>query len=291
MAKHRKVSNCRSRRSDGRRGDQTKGMVLVIVMMVATLLLIALTATLPSVYQEGQREREAELIFRGTQYARAVALFHRQFNRYPVSTKELLQTNGMRFLRSEYRDPMDPKGKWRFIHVSAAGVLLDSVNQRLTGNQNNPAGVGGNNSQTLSQTSSMLGGSSSSGFSMSSGLQTNSADTGANSPTESTSQIGPTSSFFGNQGQMGGAYIAGVAATSKHESIQIWHKYRHYNQWEFIGLDMGVFGIQVGMPGGSTGPTGVDQQSTPQSSGFSLGSSTPSSPGTSSPSSFGPSSN
>jgi len=36
-------------------------MVLVIVMMVATLLLIALTAVLPSVYQEGQREREAEL--------------------------------------------------------------------------------------------------------------------------------------------------------------------------------------------------------------------------------------
>ena len=70
-------------------------MVLVIVMMVATLLLIALTAALPSVYQEGQREREAELIFRGTQYGRAVALFHRQFNRYPVSMKELLETNGI----------------------------------------------------------------------------------------------------------------------------------------------------------------------------------------------------
>ena len=106
-------------------------MVLIIVMMVATLLLIALTAALPSVYQEGQREREAELIFRGTQYGRAVALFHKQFNRYPVSTKELLQTNGMRFLRQEYRDPMDPKGKWRFIHVNAAGVLLDSKNQPL----------------------------------------------------------------------------------------------------------------------------------------------------------------
>ncbi len=116
---------------DRQRGRGTDGMVLVIVMMVATLLLIALTAALPSVYQEGQREREAELIFRGTQYARAVALFHQQFNRYPVSVKELLQTNGMRFLRQEYRDPMDPKGKWRFIHVNAAGVLIDSKNQPL----------------------------------------------------------------------------------------------------------------------------------------------------------------
>ena len=123
-------------------------MVLIIVMMVATLLLIALTAALPSVYQEGQREREEELIFRGTQYGKAVALFHKQFNRYPVSTKELLQTNGMRFLRQEYRDPMDPKGKWRFIHVNAAGVLLDSKNQPLGLNQTNPAGLGGSSSST-----------------------------------------------------------------------------------------------------------------------------------------------
>ena len=59
-------------------------MVLIIVMMVAVLLLIAMTAVLPSVYQEGQREREEELIFRGTQYGKAVALFHKQFGRYPT---------------------------------------------------------------------------------------------------------------------------------------------------------------------------------------------------------------
>ena len=111
-------------------------------MMVATLLLIGLTATLPSVYQEGRREQEAELIFRGTQYARAVALFHKQLNRYPTSTKELLQTNGIRFLRQEYRDPLDREGKWRFIHVNAAGVLIDSKNQPLAGNCGNPAGIG-----------------------------------------------------------------------------------------------------------------------------------------------------
>ena len=34
-------------------------------MMLATVLLVSLTAVLPSIYQEGQREREAELIFRG----------------------------------------------------------------------------------------------------------------------------------------------------------------------------------------------------------------------------------
>src|ERR1017187_6547030 len=116
MATHPKLSTCPFRSSPRQPGRAADGVVLLIVMIVATLLLIALTAALPRVYQEGQREREEELIFRGTQYGKAVALFHKQFGRYPVNTKELLQTNGIRFLRQEYRDPMDPKGKWRFIH-------------------------------------------------------------------------------------------------------------------------------------------------------------------------------
>ena len=111
MAKHTKLSICRFRSRERQRRRGSDGIVLIIVMVVATLLLIALTAALPSVYQEGQREREEELIFRGTQYARAVALFHRQFNRYPVSVKELLGTNGIRFLRKEYRRSHGPQGK------------------------------------------------------------------------------------------------------------------------------------------------------------------------------------
>jgi type II secretory pathway pseudopilin PulG len=246
------------------------GMVLIIVMMVATLLLIALTAALPSVYQEGQREREEELIFRGTQYARAVALFHKQINRYPTSTKELLETNGIKFLRKEYTDPMDPKGKWRFIHVNAAGMLLDSVNQGAGPNKTNPAGIGLGNSTSTSPMSgagtsfggSSFGGSSSGssffGGSNPTGFQLGGIGMGTNPPTGGSEQIGPTSSFFGSQNQVQGAYIAGVAATSKHESIKVWHKYHHYNEWEFIGLDMGVFGIQVGLS--TSGPTGMGQQ-------------------------------
>ncbi len=150
-------------------------MVLIIVMMIATMLLIALTVVMPSVYQEGQREREAELIFRGTEYGKAVALFHRQFGRYPTNVKELLQTNGMRFLRQEYPDPMDPKGKWRFIHVNAAGVLLDSKNQPMGSNNPNPAGVGTGNSNS-SGNSSSFGSSSSFGTSSSFGGTSSTGD-------------------------------------------------------------------------------------------------------------------
>jgi type II secretory pathway pseudopilin PulG len=219
-------------------------MVLIIVLMIATLLLVALTVALPSVYQEGQREREAELVFRGIQYARAIALFHRQFNRYPVSIRELKGTNGIRFLRQEYRDPMDPKGKWRFIHANAAGVLIDSKNRPLSPNlpnASNPAG----------------------GI----GLSVPPAPTGLPGQAGQTNPQTP-SAFFGSGNEVQGAYIVGVAATSHRESIRIWNKYQHYDEWEFLGTDLGILGIQVGMPAVSTGP---GQQPTPQSPGASPG--------------------
>ena len=232
------------------RGDE--GMVLIIVMFMATLMLVALTAVLPSVYQEGQREREEETIFRGTQYGRAVALFHRQFNRYPVNVKELLQTNNMRFLRHEYTDPLDPKGKWRFIHANAAGVLIDSKNQPVGMNGLNQPGNTGSGFGQNSMGSGFGQNSMGSGFgqnSMSSGFgqsQSSSQGQGIQTTSPQFSQMSLSSSNSDNP-TMGG-FIVGVAPTRHRESIKVWNKHKHYDEWEFIGTDMGIFGIQVGMP-------------------------------------------
>ena len=65
------------------------GYALLILMMMVTLLLISLTATLPSIYMEAQREREEELIFRGVEYQKAIFLFRQKFQRYPRSVEEL----------------------------------------------------------------------------------------------------------------------------------------------------------------------------------------------------------
>ncbi|MBZ5544714.1 MAG: type II secretion system GspH family protein [Acidobacteriia bacterium] len=130
MKPRAKTFSSRSRNSlrpASRAATSEGGFALLIVMMLAVVLLISLTAALPSVYTQGQREKEEELIFRGNEYARAMALFRRQFRRYPTSVKELLQTNGIRFLRHEYTDPMTKQGKWRFIHADANGTPLDSL--------------------------------------------------------------------------------------------------------------------------------------------------------------------
>ncbi len=108
-------------------GTLEGGYALLIMMMMVTLLLVLLTTALPSIYLEGQREREEELIFRGNEYARAIGLFRRRFNRFPTSVNELLRTNGLHFLRHAYPDPMSRKGKWRFIHATINGALLDNV--------------------------------------------------------------------------------------------------------------------------------------------------------------------
>jgi len=235
--------------------------VLIIVMMIVTLLLVALTAALPSVYQEGQREREEELIFRGKQYARAVALFHRQFNRYPVSIKELMGTNNMRFLRQEYRDPVDPKGAWRFIHANAAGVLIDSVNQPISSNLANPNNpTAGADQNASSGVTSSGTGAGQTGFQSSfGGMGQPGLPTGLGQTTSPSS-----SSFFGSGNDIQGAFIVGVAPTSRAKPIRNCNKKQHYNQWEFLGLDMGMFGTQAAMTCFSFASPGVAQQPSQQ---------------------------
>src|SRR3989441_50257 len=111
-----------SRRPSGACG-MDRGYALLVLMMMATILLVSLTVALPSVYLEGQREREEELIFRGNEYARAIALFHRQFNRFPRTVEDLLRTNGIRFLRHAYKDPMK-EGDGAGVFVPAEDELL-----------------------------------------------------------------------------------------------------------------------------------------------------------------------
>jgi hypothetical protein len=197
------------------------------MMMMVTVLLVSLTVALPSVYVEGQREREEELIFRGNEYARAIALFHRRFNRFPVSVNELLRTNGIRFLRHAYPDPMSRTGNWRFIHANINGTLLDSktTNNLLPAalaNQQNP-------------------------------VATSKEQSSANGP-----QAG-TSPFFGGGKEIQGAFIAGVASSSSRESIRVLNHRRHYDEWEFLGVE----GNPAGVVGPPAQPAGPAQPATP----------------------------
>jgi len=205
-----------------------EGFALLILLMLATVMLIALTAALPSILTQGQRDKEEELIFRGSEYARAIANFRRQFRRFPTETKELLQTNGIRFLRREYTDPMTKKGKWRYIHADATGTPIDS--------------------RTISRPKATkpLGGDRPSMFS-----DEREKEKKETEPPPEAEEGKEKSSFFGND--MKGAFIIGVASMSNKNSIRVYNNKTRYSDWEFLGIEMGGGGMVPGSGGGSPG--------------------------------------
>ena len=79
-----------------------------------------MSMALPVWSQQARREREAELIFRGEQYARAVALYQRrQPGALPSDLDMLVE---QRYLRRRYRDPMTRDGVFRILRRSEQAV-------------------------------------------------------------------------------------------------------------------------------------------------------------------------
>ena len=71
--------------------------------------------------QAAKREREAELIFRGEQYARAVELYQRRYvGANPPDFDTLVD---QRFLRKMYADPMTEDGEFQVIYFSQMAEL------------------------------------------------------------------------------------------------------------------------------------------------------------------------
>lgn len=261
---------CSNRRSQRPRTEE--GYILLIMMMAATLLLISLAAAVPSVYVEGKREREKELIFRGEQYARAIELFHTHFNRYPTSIKELLHTNNMSFLRQRFRDPMVKNGKWRYIYATANGIVLNSKILGPPGKQKGIFGnsKGGSKSQT---TNSQPSGQTSQTNSQQNGLGLGTFSLSGSESSGGQSQLGKNSSnFFGDKNKLVGVYIVGVASTSHQQSIGVFDNRTQYDEWEFLGIPGAPGAPNLGVPAGLPAASHSSSGSKPGAgSGFHLG--------------------
>lgn len=103
------------------------GYALMTLLLLAALTLILVSAEVPRLLTQGQREREEELIFRGGQYRRAIGLYFRKYGRLPLKLEELYEpANDLRFLRRPFPDPMSQDGKWRVIRVGPLGELIGS---------------------------------------------------------------------------------------------------------------------------------------------------------------------
>ena len=114
-----------SRRPAASRGQ--RGYAMLALLAAMTIAMILMTAALPSIKQDSQREKEEEFFWRGVQVANGIrkyaSLRGGNINAYPTKLDDLaalIQVQGkrLRVLRpSALRDPMTGKGDWREVRV------------------------------------------------------------------------------------------------------------------------------------------------------------------------------
>jgi type II secretory pathway pseudopilin PulG len=176
---------------------------MAVLLVSMSIMAIMMTVAMPVWKQMVRREKEEELIFRGTQYVHAIALFQRKTaNAYPPNIDLLVRE---RYLRKKYKDPIT-NDDFLPLPVGAAPGGVGAGQQGApgtTGRGQTPSPPPGGRPQT--------------------------------SPTQAVGgRQGSTPTPFGtpSAGAVGG--ISGVASKSKDKSIRIYNGRTHYNEWTFV---------------------------------------------------------
>lgn len=269
----------------GRRQDE--GYILLTILLWVALLSITMTAALQmrTYYnQQMKRDREEELVHRGVEYERAIRKYYRKFGSFPASIEQLESGNHMRFLRRRYKDPLNGKD-FKVLHMADVMPVLglgagipgaQNLGQPIAGVAATQPASGNANTIVSANTGSISAASGSdatSGDTSQPAAASSQQSTGQNSG--STPQNPPTTlPFTAISGQsssptLGGGGIVGVASINTQESIKVYNKKNHYNDWLFIynpsidrgGLPRGpyepslqaVLPGQVGQPGAQNG--------------------------------------
>jgi hypothetical protein len=216
----------------------------MVVFMVAAMI-IAAAAAAPNILTQGRREKETEMVWRGQQYVRAIGLYYRKFGKYPTKVEDLTkQTNGVRFLRQAYTDPMNKDdGSWRFIYVGPNGQLIGSLRQTsLLQTALTTPGMGalsalGGGLQPLSPPALTTGANQPPGIGQP-GQQQNPAA----APNSLQSQLQPLT------GPVLGGNIIGVGSKMKQPSLRIYLGGETYQEWEFIWNPTGQIALPLQAP-------------------------------------------
>jgi len=191
---------------------------MVALLVGLSIMAVALSVALPTWRTFAQREREAELVFRGQQYARAIALYQRQYaNAFPPNLDLLVD---QRFLRRKYKDP-----------ITGDDFQLLYVGQPAPGQGQAPA-AGGRGGPPAEGGANQQGGTAVGGRAI--GFATTPAGLSANP--------------LGGQGG-----IMGVTSKSSGTSLREWNGRRKYNEWTFVATQATT---QAGAPAGGQTPDG-----------------------------------
>jgi type II secretory pathway pseudopilin PulG len=218
-----------------------------MLLIALTLIIIAMAVAAPKLAQQIRRDREIEMIHRGTQYARAVKKYYKKFGRYPNSIEQLENTNNIRFLRKAYTDPMSKDGKWRVVKFGDVQLGQQGSGTGTIGGTGGalPPVVGGalNQGGTSLQGPATQPSTGQQGQQSTFGTSTNFGPSTSFGPQGSQSGSSPTGqpSGFGQSGfgkpagqTFGGGAILGVASTSKAKGFHEYNQKSEYDKWLFV---------------------------------------------------------
>ena len=229
----------------GRAGVGEHGYAMAALLVALGVMSVMLLVLLPAWSTQAKREKEAELIFRGEQYARAIRLFMGRrgggVGVLPPNVDVLVRE---KFLRKKYKDPMTGDD---FVVVApgaaAPGVVGQPVGPR-GGTPNTGPGAGAAPARG--------------GTAPAQGAGRGRAGTGATTAGATTG-------------------VAGVASSSTDTSLRVYNGRTRYNEWIFMPVQGttaagrgGARGSnQPGLPGAggrgasAPGPAGRGQQLPP----------------------------
>jgi type II secretory pathway pseudopilin PulG len=263
-------------------------VLLTLLLMVAVMSIVAATAASTIAFTI-RRDREEEMIHRGAEYSRAIRRFTKKMGRYPLSISDLENTNGLRFLRKRYKDPITGKD-FKLLHMTdlqrigvgglSPAATVPAVPQ--AGPANAPSAL---NQSAITQggleqgnSTSSIGANTPPASAASDQQPAASQDDSASNSTTSGGNASAGSAATSNSSEpIGGGVIVGVASTSKRETIREFNHKNHYNDWLFFydpAYDRGypINGpTQLTMPAANlfpqqpgTQPPGTQPATTPQ---------------------------
>ena len=100
------------------------GAILIIVMVVMTVAVIALTAAVQAWSTTWRRDNEEELIFRANQYVDAIIAYRKEHGgQFPLNLEDLHKPGPRRYryIRRLYKEPIAKDHKWGLLYLMPGG--------------------------------------------------------------------------------------------------------------------------------------------------------------------------
>ena len=218
------------------------GYAMAGLLVAIGIMSVLMSVAMPSWRTLAKREKEAELLFRGEQYLRAIDLYQRRFpGAYPTDLEMLVD---QRFLRRLYPDPMTGEPFRILTQGSAATALGEATAADEADDEGRPNRLSDRTGRSSS--GSMFG------------------STAPGSGRRSDRALGSRFSRASGEpdDELGG--IVGVVSRSSEESLLEYNGATRYDQWLFVHMPRAA---ERGAAGAAAGGIGVGADGRPDLGG------------------------